>query len=115
MRGSLNRRESGYEDGSAPSRSLLQWWFGRTHLVTTPDGNQSEFQYFFAQREALETIIYLLDVVGYRDKYDLMRFDASGEVKASLFDETWRRLVVKMATGAGGRHDRQQGGPGNDR
>jgi type III restriction enzyme len=61
----------------------------------------AEFQYYFAQREALETIIYLYDVVGVKDKYDMMRFDHSGAVSAQLFDESWRRFVVKMATGAG--------------
>ena len=61
----------------------------------------AEFQYYFAQREALETIIYLYDVVGVQDKYDLMRFDSSGAVSAGMFDETWRRFVVKMATGTG--------------
>ena len=61
----------------------------------------AEFQYYFAQREALETIIYLYDVVGVKDKYDLMRFDSSGAVSAGMFDETWRRFVVKMATGTG--------------
>jgi type III restriction enzyme len=30
-----------------------------------------------------------------------MRFDASGLVSGSMFDETWRRFVVKMATGTG--------------
>jgi type III restriction enzyme len=34
----------------------------------------AQFQYYFAQREALETIIYLYDVVQRADKYDLMRF-----------------------------------------
>ena len=57
--------------------------------------------YYFAQREALETIIYLYDVVGVQDKFDLMRFDNSGAVSAGMFDETWRRFVVKMATGSG--------------
>jgi len=59
----------------------------------------AEFQYYFAQREALETIIYLYDVVEVKDKFDLMRFDSSGAVSAGMFDETWRRFVVKMATG----------------
>ena len=50
----------------------------------------AEFQYYFAQREALETIIYLYDVVGVKDKFDLMRFDGSGVVSAGImFDETW--------------------------
>ena len=30
-----------------------------------------------------------------------MRYDSTGKVSASLFDETWRRFVSKMATGAG--------------
>ena len=38
---------------------------------------------------------------GARDKFDLMRFDASGAVSANMFDEDWPRFVVKMATGAG--------------
>lgn len=66
-----------------------------------PSRPPHEFQYYFAQREALETIIYLHDVVGFRDKHDLMRFDSSGEIKAKLFDESWRRVVTKMATGSG--------------
>ena len=36
-----------------------------------------------------------------QDKYDLMRFDSSGAVSSGMFDETWRRFVVKMATGSG--------------
>ena len=61
----------------------------------------TEFKYFFSQQEALETIVYLSDVVGVQDRYDLMRFDSSGQVSAGMFDETWRRYVIKMATGAG--------------
>ena len=55
----------------------------------------------FAQREALETVVYLYDVVNAKDKYDLIRFDSSGAVSANMFDETWRRFVIKMATGSG--------------
>ncbi len=94
-------RDSGYEDATTTSKSLLTWWFKTQHLLPTHDGPLQEFQYFFAQREALETIVYLYDVVGVKDKFDLMRFDSSGAVSASMFDETWRRFVMKMATGAG--------------
>lgn len=94
-------RDSGYAKATETSRSLLNWWFKTRHLLPQSDGSMIEFQYFFAQREALETIIYLYDVIGIKDKFDLMRFDHSGAVSASMFDETWRRLVVKMATGAG--------------
>ncbi len=94
-------RDSGYVGASDTSKSLLTWWFKTLHLMPRADGSSAEFQYFFAQREALETIIYLYDVVGAKDKYDLMRFDSSGVVTANMFDESWRRYVVKMATGSG--------------
>jgi len=94
-------RDTGYAGATETSRSLLNWWFKTPHLLPRADGAMVEFQYYFAQREALETIIYLYDVVGVKDKYDLMRFDHSGAVSAGMFDETWRRFVVKMATGAG--------------
>lgn len=94
-------RDSGYVGATDTSKSLLNWWFTEPHLMTLADGTAAEFQYFFAQREALETIVYLYDVVGARDKYDLMRFDSSGFVSAGIFDESWLRLVIKMATGSG--------------
>ena len=52
-------RDGGYVGASDTSRSLLNWWFKTPHLIQPADGNMSEFEYFFAQREALETIIYL--------------------------------------------------------
>lgn len=94
-------RDSGYAKATNTSRSLLNWWFKTPHLLPKSDGQMAEFQYYFAQREALETIIYLYDVVGVKDKYDMMRFDHSGAVSTGMFDEDWRRFVVKMATGAG--------------
>jgi type III restriction enzyme len=94
-------RDIGYIGATDTSRSLLNWWFKTPHLLPQADGAMAEFQYYFAQREALETIIYLYDVAGVQDKYDLMRFDSSGAVSAGMFDETWRRFVVKMATGTG--------------
>ena len=94
-------RTQRYAGATATSRSLLQHWFGAPHLLPAADGTLTEFQYYFCQREALETIIYLYDVVGAKDKFDLMRFDSSGLVSATMFDETWRRFVVKMATGSG--------------
>jgi len=94
-------RDSGYVGATDTSRSLLNWWFKESHLLPQADGNMATFQYFFAQREALETIVYLYDVVGAKDKFDLMRFDSSGAVSAQMFDESWRRYVVKMATGSG--------------
>ncbi len=94
-------RDGGYVGATDTSRSLLNWWFNTPHLLPKADGTMVEFQYYFAQREALETIVYLYDVVAVQDKFDLMRFDGSGAVSAGMFDESWRRFVVKMATGSG--------------
>lgn len=94
-------RDARYAGASETSRALLKWWFETDHLIEQADGTQSQFRYYFAQREAVETVIWLHDVRGARDKFDLMRFDASGAVSANMFDEDWPRFVVKMATGAG--------------
>lgn len=94
-------RDSNYARASETSRSLLNWWFNTPHLLPKSDGTMAEFQYYFAQREALETIIYLYDVMGVKDKYDMMRFAANALVTPAMFDESWRRFVVKMATGSG--------------
>ena len=94
-------RDGGYAGTSDTSRALLSWWFDTEHLVEQADGTLSPFRYYFAQREAVETVIWLHDARRVRDKFDLLRFDASGAVSAGMFDETWPRYVVKMATGAG--------------
>lgn len=94
-------RDSGYSGAADTSRSLLNWWFIRKHMLPTSEGLLSEFCYYFAQREALETIVYLYDVAGVKDKFDLIRYDSSGLVSTGMFLEDWRRFVVKMATGSG--------------
>ena len=94
-------RADGYPGASATSKALLHWWFHTHHLLEQVDGSQFEFRYYFSQREAVESVIWLHDVRQARDKYDLLRFDASGAVSSGMFDEDWPRFVVKMATGAG--------------
>ncbi len=94
-------RDGGYIGAADTSKNLLNWWFNTPLMLQQADGTMSQFQYYFAQREALETIVYLYDVAGVQDKHDMMRFDASGLVSGNMFDETWRRFVIKMATGSG--------------
>lgn len=94
-------RDANYAGASSTSRSLLNWWFGTEHLLEQADGSLSPFRYYFAQREAVETVIWLHDVRKVRDKFDLLRFDASGAASSGMFPEDWPRYVVKMATGAG--------------
>lgn len=94
-------RAAGYPGASPTSRALLRWWFETPHLVEQADGSESEFRYYFAQREAVESVIWLYEVRAARDKFDLMRFDSSGAVSGGMFPEAWPRYACKMATGSG--------------
>src|SRR3989344_3573793 len=94
-------RLSGYDGASETSKTLLKWWFLTDHPITAATGETILFKYYFAQREAVETIIWLYEVIKARDKYELIRFDVSGAVSPAMFDETWTRYIIKMATGAG--------------
>lgn len=94
-------RESGYEGATETSKALLNWWFAESHLKFNGDGTSFQFQYYFAQREALETVVWLYDVARVRSKHDLLRFDKMGRLSAQMFPEDWLRLVIKMATGSG--------------
>jgi type III restriction enzyme len=55
-------REAGYVGASATSIALLRWWFDTEHMIEEADGTLSPFRYYFAQREAVETVIWLHDV-----------------------------------------------------
>lgn len=94
-------RDSHYVGASDTTKALLNWWFHTEHLVPASDGTMSEFKYYFSQREAVETVIYLYEIAKLKDKYDLIKYDSSGAVSTGMFDEEWLRLVVKMATGSG--------------
>ena len=94
-------RESDYKGASPTSIALLRHWFETDHLLENASGALSTFRYYYAQREAVETVIWLHEVRKARDKYDLIRFDASGAVSPGMFPEDWPRYVSKLATGAG--------------
>ena len=94
-------RTTGYEGVSRTSQALLKHWFSKPHLIEQADGTMQEFQYFFAQREAIETAVWLFEHEKARDPYNLMRYDAAGQVSKAMFPENWTRYVFKLATGAG--------------
>jgi type III restriction enzyme len=90
-------RENDYSGVCDTTKALLQFWFKN-------EGHKKKgnaFQYYFAQREAIESIIYLYEIAKAKDKYELMRFDSSGRISTGMFPESWPRYVIKMATGSG--------------
>lgn len=90
-------RNKDYEGATETTKALLNHWFNRNHTRE----NGSKFSFYFSQREAVESVIYLYEIAKAKDKYDLIKFDGSGRVSTGMFDETWTRYVVKMATGTG--------------
>jgi type III restriction enzyme len=94
-------RESGYAGASRTTRALLKWWFQREHILPQADGPAMRFRWYFAQREAVETAIWLYEVAKAHDPVSLIRYDSSGAVSKGMFLEDWTRYVLKLATGAG--------------
>ena len=55
-------RENHYPGASDTTRQLFGYWFQRAHRQTTPAGEEYEFRYYFCQREAVETLVYLAEI-----------------------------------------------------
>ncbi len=94
-------RDNNYKEASETSKALLNWWFKNEHTIFDKNGMSTPFKYYFSQREAVETIIWLYDVAKVKSKYDLIKFDPLGRVSPNMFNEDWLRFVIKMATGSG--------------
>ena len=94
-------RDKNYDGASDTSIALLNWWFKEEHIINRADGSSYNFKYYFAQREAMETVVWLYEVAKVKDKYDLIRYNTTGVLSPQMFTEEWLRFVIKMATGAG--------------
>jgi len=75
-------RDQGYPGASDVSQHLMRFWFEEDHLLR--DG--SVFRYYWAQRESLETLIYLTEVRGIRDAVPLINEFAENFQK-DLFEQ----------------------------
>jgi type III restriction enzyme len=91
-------RAGGYKGVSATTHELLNFWFRTDHIM--PNGRQ--FRYHLAQREAIETLIYLFEVAKVRSRKSLLENYAqhSRDLRMPPYDE-FARYCVKMATGSG--------------
>ena len=65
-----NWREQGYAGASEVTRRLFEYWFEEDHEVT---GFQVPFRYYFCQREAIETMVWLVEIAGVRDAQKLIK------------------------------------------
>jgi len=94
-------RAGGYAGASDTTKALLNHWFNTEHVLPREDGNMQPFQYYFCQREAVESAVWLYEVEDARDPYALIKYDSSGRISKGMFHEDWARYVLKLATGTG--------------
>jgi type III restriction enzyme len=88
-----------YTGATDTTRTLLNYWFHTDHRL--PNG--TKFEYFYFQREAIETLIYLYEVAGVRRHQDLIETfapAAAGPLRLLQYD-LFPRYCIKMATGSG--------------
>ncbi len=80
------------------TQRLLNWWFANDHRL--PD--RPSFAYHRAQRDAIETLIYVYEVARIRTRQPLYEQFARTDEPFSLApDDTFARFATKMATGSG--------------
>lgn len=91
-------RDEKYKGATNTSRQLMNYWFKTDHRLR----NGSAFAYHSAQREALETLIFVYEVARTRRHRDLLERFApnSAGIHVLQFDD-FARYCVKMATGSG--------------
>ena len=90
-------RRAKYKGASATTKTLFNYWFDTDHR--SPDGRQ--FQYYYAQREALETLAWLYEAEKVRRHRDLVeRFAKVPGIHVLQYDD-FARYAIKMATGSG--------------
>ncbi|MGQ9818239.1 MAG: DEAD/DEAH box helicase family protein, partial [bacterium] len=95
-------REQGYSNVTATTKRLLQFWFEEDHLL-----ENEPFQFWFSQREAIETLIYVYEVMKLKKFSDLYEQFGDEEQKLIMDLQTLSELnayplyAFKMATGSG--------------
>jgi type III restriction enzyme len=89
-------RAAHYEGATEVSKRLLAHWFETDHKSKAGD----DWHYYYCQREAIETLIYLYEVIRARRLMDLAENFAPTLYSAPA-DNGFARYVFKMATGSG--------------
>ena len=90
-------REQGYPEITPTTKRLLQYWFEEDHIVEV-----EPFTFWFCQREAIETLIYVYEVMKRRNFIDMARDFGAGPIQG--YDPSYDQYPLyafKMATGSG--------------
>lgn len=77
-------RDSGYPGASDVTKRLFSYWFEEDHEIS---GFNVPFRYYFCQREAIETLAWIIEVAQQRDVQSLIQEYATKH-KKDLFNDT---------------------------
>lgn len=121
-------RADNYMGASTIAKRLLEYWFQEDHAIS---GFSAPFRYYFCQREAIETLIWLVEIANAKDVQALIKSHGTGHSgdllgalnfqttmegqrkvlrhipgtetprTQELPPENLRRFAFKMATGSG--------------
>jgi type III restriction enzyme len=92
------KKDAEYKGVTDTTRELLNFWFETDHIL--PNGKK--FKYHDAQREAIETLIYVYEVKKIRNRTALLTEYATQQKDLRLPPrDEFARYCVKMATGSG--------------
>jgi len=91
-------RADGYKGITGTTRELLNFWFRTDHVLQ----NGNSFRFHTAQREAIETLIYIFEVAKVKNRKELLEQFAftQKDLRLPPYDE-FARYCLKMATGSG--------------
>jgi len=90
-------RCQGYPGVTATTNRLLQFWFYEDHIV-----DKKPFEFWFCQREAIETLIFVYEVMKKQNFIDMARDFGRGPIQG--YDPSYDQYPLyafKMATGSG--------------
>ena len=86
-------RERGYSGASDVTRRLFEYWFDEDRELA---GFPVPFRYYFCQREAIETLVWLVEIAGHRDVQELI------QSHATLFHRDLLSKNIEFQTTMGG-------------
>lgn len=91
-------RADGYKGTTETTQELLNFWFCTDHILP----NRERFRFHNAQRDAIETLIYIYEVEKVRTRKALLEKYAfkSQALRMPPYDD-FARYCIKMATGSG--------------
>ena len=90
-------RTTGYPGTTNTTKRLLNYWFNEDHII-----NNEKFEFWYAQRESIETLIYIYEVMKKKSFIDLAREFGDGPIR--FYDpetDLYPLYGFKMATGSG--------------